>query len=110
VVQFTRRATPSSGNKTGSQRGLSNSVSLSRGASDPHEDVAMFIFVMALLVFRVPLKSSLAVMIRGSCLNARSALLTKCAPQQAFMTTVHGGSFSNASTRSNRLIFCSSGE
>jgi hypothetical protein len=44
-------------------------------------------------------------MIRGLCPNARSSLLTKCALKQASMPTMHGGSFSNASLRPNRLIF-----
>lgn len=44
-------------------------------------------------------------MICGSCPNARSTLLTKCALKQASMPTMHGGSFSNASLRLNRLIF-----
>jgi hypothetical protein len=37
--------------------------------------------------------------------NARSSLLTKCALKQASMPTLHGGSFSNASLRPDRLIF-----
>src|SRR5436190_696076 len=44
-------------------------------------------------------------MIRGWCPKARRALLTKCALKQASMPTMHGGSFSNASLRPNRLIF-----
>jgi integrase len=44
-------------------------------------------------------------MIRGWCPKARSTLLTKCALRQASMPTMHGGSFSNAPLRPNRLIF-----
>src|ERR671911_531070 len=43
-------------------------------------------------------------MIRGSCPNARSSLLTKCALRQASMPTIHGVSFSKTSLRPSRLI------
>src|SRR6266568_2629605 len=43
-------------------------------------------------------------MILGSCPNARSFRLTKCALRQASTPTIHGGGCSNVSAKLNRLI------